>query len=37
MAKFICDFCGKEYTRAGSGKNRKQAERDYFLSHPQNF
>lgn len=24
MGKFICDFCGKEYTRAGSGKNYKK-------------
>ena len=24
MGKFICDYCGKEYTRAGSGKNYKK-------------
>ena len=24
MGKFICDFCGKEYIRAGSGKNSKK-------------
>lgn len=24
MGKFICDYCGQEYIRAGSGKNYKQ-------------